>query len=91
MSDLPVPKVPQLSRFGPAAIDRAINRTLAEQIPDAHVALLDITLTNAEGERLLSGVVAANFGDGWGAALGGTLDLQDRDDWVVGVSVRKSL
>lgn len=88
----PMPVAPPvLTKFGPAAIDRAIRRQLAESIPgDARVAVFDVTLTNAEGERILHGVVAGNLGNGWGAAVGGTLDLEDRDDWEVGVSVRKA-
>lgn len=83
--------LPTLGRFGPAAIDRAINRQLQEAIPgDARVAVFDLTLVNAEGERLITGVVAGNLGDGWGVALGGKLDLEDRDDYEVGVFVRKA-
>lgn len=88
----PMPLAPPvLSKFGPAAIDRAINRQLAEAIPGtARAAVFDLTLTNASGERILYGVVAGNLGHGWGAAMGGTLDLEDRDDWEVGVHVRKA-
>lgn len=82
---------PKLSRFGPAAIDRAINRQLQEAIPGQdRVAIVDLRLTNAEGERILTGVVAGNLGHGWGVALGGTLDIEDRTDWVAEVVVRKS-
>ena len=54
------------------------------------VAVFDLTLVNADEERLLTGVLAGNLGDGWGLAAGGTLDLKDRDDWEVGISVRKA-
>lgn len=82
---------PTLSRFGPAAVDRIINRQLQEAIPgEARVAIFDVLLVNAEGERLLQGVVAGNLGNGWGVAIGGTLDLEDRDDWLAVVHVRKS-
>lgn len=92
MSDpITKPAPPTLSRFGPDAIDRVIKRQLQDSIPDdERVAIVDILLVNADGERLLRGVVAGNLGNGWGIAAGGTLDLEDRDDWLAEVTVRKS-
>jgi hypothetical protein len=85
------PPPPTLSKFGPAAIDRVINRQLQEAIPgQERVAILDIKLTSAGEERLLSGVVAGNLGHGWGAALGGVVDMNDKRDWEVEAVVRKS-
>ena len=90
VTPMPAP-LPVLRKFGPEAVDRAINRQLQESIPgDARTAVFDVTLVNAEGARLITGVVAGNLGNGWGIALGGEIDLDDRDDYEVGVHVRKA-
>jgi hypothetical protein len=82
---------PRLSKFGPAAIDRAINQTLLASVPGQEdTAILDVKLTNMDGERVVTGVVAANLGHGWGLAAGAALDLEDRDDWEVEVLVKAS-
>jgi hypothetical protein len=91
----PVPTLaPTLSKFGPQAIDRAINRALQEAIPGTKdTAVLDLTLSSADGAKVLRGLVAANLGQRWGlvdisGAAGVVIDLENRDDWEVGVTVK---
>lgn len=90
---LPVPP-PVLSKFGPAAVDRAINRQLQEAVPgEARTAIFDAKITSRDGERVVSGVVAANIGKVWkkvdiGGALGAAFDLDDRDDYEVELVLR---
>jgi len=91
--DLPItlPVKPSLSRFGPAAIDYAINQKLSSLIPkDDNSALFDIKLKGADGERLITGIVAARLEHGWGLALGGALDLDDRRNYEVELVLVKS-
>lgn len=81
----------RLSKFGPDAIDRAINSALVASIPEGErTAVLDIKVKHEGKNVLATGVVAANLGDGWGVAAGGAIDLQDRDDWELELVVRKS-
>jgi hypothetical protein len=87
-------QLPKLSKFGSDAIDRAINRQLQAAIPGTKdTAVLDVVLSSADGAKVLRGVVAANLGQRWGlvdvgVAAGGAIDLEDRDDWEVGVTVK---
>ena len=88
--------LPVLSKFGPEAIDRAINAALVSSIPgEDKTAVLDLKLTSRDGEKVLTGVLAAKVEDLWGkvdvgGAIGGALDLEDRDDWEVEAVVKAS-
>lgn len=87
---------PKLSKFGPDAIDRAVSKSLAAAIPTGQdAALIDIKLTSADEEKLLTGVLAGNIDDAWGkvdigGAVGGAIDLGGRRDWQVEVLVKAS-
>jgi hypothetical protein len=88
---LPNAVPPTLSRFGPAAVDYQINKSLEALIPGKEdTALFSVRLKSGDEERVISGVVAANLGNGWGLAAGATLDLEDRDDYEVSIVGVKS-
>ena len=74
-----------LSRFGPAAIDYQINHHLEQTIPNAAGAIFDIKLKSSDGgeDKMLSGIVAVKGKGGWGAALGGAIDLNDKRNYEV--------
>lgn len=92
MTELAIPvELPKLSKFGPAAIDRVINRKLAEEIPGAKSVVFNVKLTSGGEERLVSGYLALSDGKKWGGAFGGILDTKDRRNWEIELQIQRSL
>lgn len=75
------------SRFSLPAIDYTINQKLLDLIPkEAKTATVSLRVTSRAGEdRILTGIAAFKTGKVWkvdlGAALGGSVDLDDHRNW----------
>jgi len=74
-------------KFSLPAIDYTISQHLQDLIPkEAKTATVSLRVTSKAGEdRILTGVVAVKTGKVWkldlGAALGGSIDLDDHRNW----------
>lgn len=71
-----------------ASIDYTINARLQDLIPkEANSAVVSVRLKGEGGDRILTGVVATRIGTDWGvdlgAALAGSLDLNDRRNYQI--------
>src|SRR5688572_133100 len=89
---LALPTGPQAhNRFSAASIDYSVNKKLQGLLPaEAGAVVLDVRLKAGDETKVLTGIVAAKFGDRWGLVLAGSVDLMDRRDYEIEILAVRS-